>query len=70
MPTKYWGTDATLYHWSISDLSGRVIISGNINDYEGWFKQELNVSNWESGIYMLKFQSSEGIILRKFEVVH
>lgn len=64
------GTDATLYNWSISDLSGRVIISGNINDYEGWFKQELNVSNWESGIYMLKFQSSEGIILRKFEVVH
>ncbi|MHC1707154.1 MAG: C10 family peptidase [Bacteroidales bacterium] len=57
------------FTYALTDISGRVIQQGDVRDYLGGDKVEIDVSGVTSGYYILKIISDKGFISRKISVI-
>jgi hypothetical protein len=51
---------------NILDISGRVIYTSNVNSNVGVFSENIDISSFASGFYLIKFNGNNGQISMKF----
>lgn len=61
--------EQTLLYWEVTDLSGKQIRFENIGTDAAAYTNTIDVSNWQSGIYIIKLHTVSGILVQKFEVL-
>lgn len=63
------GEPGLVHGWEIIDLSGKQMTGGLINSYNGWFTTQVDVSTWNSGMYIIKIATDHGFLTSRFQVV-
>lgn len=63
------GEPGLVHSWEIVDLSGKKMTGGFIHSYNGWYTTQVDVSAWNSGMYIIKIATDHGLLTSRFQVV-
>ena len=57
-------SDQTIEHWSISEIMGREILKSNLSP------QQIDISQLNTGLYLLSFKTKNGIVSKKVTIAN
>ena len=65
---RFYSSTASIMSSEFLDMDGKVLISENLPATIGWNKKSVDVSGLQSGVYLLRLISTDGIIIRKIVI--